>query len=69
MVQDDKKVVYVAVNNKVQEKVITVGLQTPSQVQIKSGLAANDQVITKGNTFVKPGDNIQIQKEIFVSEG
>lgn len=67
--QDDKKIVYVAVNNKVQEKVITIGLQTPSQVQVKSGLAANDQVITKGNTFVKPGDNIQIQKEILVTEG
>ncbi|MFN8576484.1 MAG: efflux RND transporter periplasmic adaptor subunit [Candidatus Sericytochromatia bacterium] len=66
LIQDNKKVVYVAVNNKVQEKVVLIGLQTPSEVQIKSGINISDKVITKGNTFVKPGDSIQIQQDIAI---
>lgn len=65
---EDKKVVYIAMNNKVQEKIIQVGLQTPDEVQIIKGLDQKDKVITKGNTFVKPGDNIKVNTPIQVTE-
>lgn len=69
LIQNNKKVVYIAINNKVQEKTVLIGLQTPSQVEIKSGINISDKVITKGNTFVRPGDSIQVQQEVAVSEG
>ena len=65
---DNKKVVYVVLNNKVQQKVVQIGLQTPDEVQIIKGIDRNDKVITKGNTFVKPGDNIKIETPINVTE-
>lgn len=65
---ENKKVVYVSVNNKVQQKEIQIGLQTPDEVQIIKGISAVDDIITKGNTFVKPGDNIRVEKPIVVKE-
>lgn len=66
---ENKKVVYLAVNNKVQQKDVKLGLQTPDEVQVVSGISPSDNVITKGNTFVKPGDSIQIQPYVNVGEG
>lgn len=62
----EKKFVYVAVNNKVQEKKIKVGLQNTEEIQVLEGLTPEDNVITKGNVFVKAGDNIQIEAPVAV---
>lgn len=53
--------VYVAANNKVEERQVQLGLRTPAEIEIKSGLKPADQVIVNGVTYVRPGDKIQIQ--------
>jgi HlyD family secretion protein len=64
--QENARIVYVSVNNKVEMRKITIGIQTPTEIEVKSGLKPEDQVIYKGNTFVKPGDKIQIQKDVTI---
>lgn len=66
MQEAHEKLIYVSVNNKVEAKKVVVGIQTPNEVEIKSGLNDKDQVIYKGNTFVKPGDKIQIEKDLAI---
>jgi HlyD family secretion protein len=62
--QENIRLVYLSVNNKVVARKVTTGIQTPTEIEVKSGLKPDDQVIYKGNTFVKPGDKIQIEKDL-----
>jgi multidrug efflux pump subunit AcrA (membrane-fusion protein) len=66
LTEGNKTYVYIAKNNKVEEKIVKVGIQRPEEVQIIEGLEGNEDVITKGNVFVKSGDRIQIQKAVNV---
>lgn len=66
LTEGTKTYVYIAKNNKVEEKIVKVGIQRPEEVQIIEGLEGNEDVITKGNVFVKSGDRIQIQKAVNV---
>lgn len=61
---DDGDLVYVTVNNKVEARKVKLGIETPVEVEIESGLKSDEQVIVKGNTFVRPGDQVQIQKTV-----
>ncbi|MFN8674158.1 MAG: efflux RND transporter periplasmic adaptor subunit [Candidatus Sericytochromatia bacterium] len=64
LINESKKYVYISKNNKAVEKLISVGIQTPEKIQILSGLDEGEKVIVKGNTFIKSGDDIEIQKAI-----
>ncbi|MFN4149952.1 MAG: efflux RND transporter periplasmic adaptor subunit [Candidatus Sericytochromatia bacterium] len=66
LTEGNKTYVYIAKNNKVEEKIVKVGIQRPEEVQIIDGLEGNEDVITKGNVFVKSGDRIQTQKAVNV---
>ena len=63
IIEENKPVVYIASKNKVYVKPITIGLRTPTEVEILSGLKIDDQVIVKGNAFVKSGDSIKVEEE------
>lgn len=65
---NNQKVVYIAKDSKVQQKVVQIGLQTTDEVQVVKGIDTSDKIITKGNTFVKPGDNIKVETPINVTE-
>lgn len=66
LTEGSKTYVYIAKNNKVEERKVKVGVQRPEEVEIVDGLEGNEDVITKGNVFVKQGDKIQIQKPVDV---
>jgi len=68
ILEDEKKLVYMVVNNKVSARYIKLGIQTPEKVEVIEGLSGNEDVIYKGNTFVKPGDTIQVQQAVKVVE-
>ncbi len=61
---ENGKLVYVTVQNKVEARKVSVGIETPTEVEVKSGLNQDESVIYRGNTFVKPGDKIQIQADV-----
>lgn len=63
IMKNNKSIVYVAVKDKVYEKLVTIGLRTPVEVEIINGVKPNDQVIIKGNSYVKPGDSVKIQAD------
>lgn len=44
----------------VEKKLVEIGLRLPGYVEIISGLTAGEQVVTHGNTKVKPGDELDV---------
>jgi multidrug efflux system membrane fusion protein len=49
-------------DNKAHKKDVTLGLATHELVEVRSGLAAGDQVITKGQDGLPDGGAIRIAK-------
>jgi HlyD family secretion protein len=64
MQENNKPVVYVAVNNKVEARPVQLGLRSPAEVEIRQGLKSQEQVIVKGAAYVRPGDKVQIQAAV-----
>ncbi len=65
---DDKNIVYTAVNNKAVLNNVIIGQQNSNQVEIIQGLNKDDKIILKGNVFVNSGDDIEIKPEIKVKK-
>lgn len=62
LMNETKKYVYLASNGKAVEKIVKIGIQTPDEVEVLEGITESDKVITKGNTFIKSGDPIELVK-------
>ncbi|MBX7208654.1 MAG: efflux RND transporter periplasmic adaptor subunit [Verrucomicrobiaceae bacterium] len=46
-------------DNKIEERTVTVGLETPTKVEILSGLAENDLVMIGSRAQIAPGQTVQ----------
>jgi multidrug efflux pump subunit AcrA (membrane-fusion protein) len=53
--------VYVAENGKAVKKIITTGTEYRGQVEVKSGLKANDKLITLGYDLINDGDPVSFK--------
>jgi RND family efflux transporter MFP subunit len=53
------QVLIVDVNNKVQERDVTLGIQGPNRIEITSGLNDGDQVVASGQTRYKAGETVR----------
>jgi len=60
--EDEDTFVMVAAGDKAQKRKVTVGLRTPKQVEITSGLKAGDLVIIKGQQGLPDGASIAVAK-------
>jgi membrane fusion protein (multidrug efflux system) len=62
--QADKQFVMLRVENDgketVEKRQVTIGLRLPGSVEITSGLEQGQQVITHGNSKVRPGDALDV---------
>jgi membrane fusion protein (multidrug efflux system) len=58
----DGKKVFIARNGKAESRKVEVGIRTDRNVQVTSGLAAGDTVITSGILQVKPGSMLKISE-------
>jgi len=54
--------VYVAVNNKVEERIIKTGIVTSSKVEIVDGLQAGEEVVVSGQLNLENGSAISINQ-------
>ena len=45
--------------NKIQECELKIGMETPERVEVLSGLAEGDVVVTGGRSQVKPGHAVR----------
>ena len=52
----------VAAGEKAQKRKVTLGLKTPKEVEIASGLKAGEQVIVKGQQGLPDGAAIAVAK-------
>ena len=62
LTEEDETFVMVANGDKAQKRKVEVGLRTPKQVEITSGLKAGEQVVTKGQQGLPDGASITIAK-------
>lgn len=60
---EGKKLVYlIGKDNKVVEKSVQVGLQTTEKTEVISGINEEESVILEGNSFIKAGDLVEVEK-------
>lgn len=55
--------VYVLEGTKAVRKAVTVGLQQDGQAAIVEGLKAGDPVVVEGGSFIKDGQQVEVQQE------
>lgn len=60
---EDGKTVYVVESSKAQRKAVELGIIRGDRVQIRSGLAAGEQLIVAGHRFVASGQKVQVVPE------
>jgi multidrug efflux pump subunit AcrA (membrane-fusion protein) len=62
LTEEDETYVMVVAADKAQKRKVALGLKTPKQIEITSGLKAGDQVIVKGQRGLPDGATIAIAK-------
>ncbi len=58
--REGRQYVYIVVNGKALEREVSLGGRAPGLAEIRSGLAAGDQVITEGTQRLRPGAAVQV---------
>lgn len=60
---ENQKIIYlIGKDNKVVERVVKTGFKNTEKTEIISGLNSNESVILEGNSFIKEGDIVQVEK-------
>ena len=57
--QKSATVLVVNKDNKVEERVVSLGLETPHKLEVLSGLTENELVVIGSRTAVKPGQCVE----------
>ncbi|MBM7616092.1 efflux RND transporter periplasmic adaptor subunit [Alkaliphilus hydrothermalis] len=57
---NNKMVVYVVENDIAVERVVTIGMETNTTLEILEGLKEGDVIITKGQHYVKDGSKVKV---------
>lgn len=60
IIRDGKNLVYIVEDNKSVEKEIELGLDTGKEVEVLKGLNEKDEVIIKGQNYVKDGQAVKV---------
>jgi len=60
-VGDQTTVYFVSPGDKVEDRVVTLGLQTPSEAEAESGLSEGESVIVSDRSGLKPGEEVRPQ--------
>jgi len=60
-VGDQTTVYVVSPGDKVEDRVVTLGLQTPSEAEAESGLSEGESVIVSDRSGLKPGEEVRPQ--------
>ncbi|NIM66575.1 MAG: efflux RND transporter periplasmic adaptor subunit [Armatimonadetes bacterium] len=60
--QNGKKTVFVVQSNRAEPREVTIGLENAAQIEILSGIAAGDKVITSGQEGLKSGQLVTVTR-------
>jgi RND family efflux transporter MFP subunit len=58
---DGRPIVFVVKQDRVERRAISVGLETGDQIEVRSGLAVGERVVTDGPATLKDGDKVKVQ--------
>ncbi len=69
--KNDEYYVFVEENGVVSKAVVSTGIDTGDKIEIVTGIDRDSNVVTKGQTYLKDGDNVNVvnQKKETQSEG
>jgi HlyD family secretion protein len=60
---EGKKIVYlIGKDKKVVEKEVNIGVETTEKTEVISGIEVDESVILEGNSFIKAGDLVEVEK-------
>lgn len=65
----DGWIVYAVVDGKAVMRPVEIGLATGDRLEVKSGLAAGDSVIVRGNERIRPGQDVVVARKPAPAEG
>ena len=63
LLEDGETVVYVAEGGFAEKRVVTVGIDSGAEIEITSGLSVGEDLIIKGQTFVRDGSIIYVVED------
>lgn len=58
--KNGEKLVYLVEDGKAVERTVTIGMDTGELVEITKGLKEGEEIITKGQNFLKNGDKVKV---------
>lgn len=61
--EGEKPFVYVVEGDKAHKRPVTIGLRTPDQLELTSGVKEGDQIVTLGQGQLQDGDTVTIVQE------
>ena len=64
-----EQVLYVAADSTAERRVVETGFEDDDNVEITSGVAANENVVVKGQRSLKHGSPIKILEDNSVADG
>jgi hypothetical protein len=60
LLRNGSTAVYVLKDGKVEERIVVLGPAVRDRLVVKSGLAAEEQVIVRGNEQLRPGQTVRV---------
>lgn len=60
MTKDGETYVYIVENNTAKKTLVTTGIESGDQIEITEGLTEGMEVVTKGQTYISDGEEVQI---------
>ena len=58
--KDDESYVYVVKGDKVKKVAVELGIEAADTIEIKKGLKKGDDVVTKGQTYISDGEEVNV---------
>ena len=58
--KDDESYVYVVKGDKVKKVAVELGIEAADTIEIKKGLKDGDKVVTKGQTYISDGEEVNV---------
>ena len=66
--KDNEVYVYIEENGKAKKVLVTTGIDTGENIQITSGLEEGMNVVTKGQTYLTDGEDVQVITDTVLPE-
>ena len=60
LTKEDETYVYIVENNVTKKIPVVTGIESGERIEVKEGLTADMQVVTKGQTYITDGEEVRV---------